>query len=35
LPVGAGNKPMNIDRPFFDQPVSPLTVGPDAIIDFE
>jgi hypothetical protein len=35
LPVGAGNKPMNIDRPFFDQPVSPLTVGPDSPIDFE
>ena len=35
LPTGAGNKPMNIDRPFFDQPVSPLTVGPDSPIDFE
>lgn len=35
LPVGAGNKPMNLDRPFFDQPVQPVTVGPDSPLEFE
>lgn len=35
LPVGSGNKPMSIDRPFFDQPVSPLTTGPDDVLTFE
>lgn len=35
LPSGAGNKPMNIDRPFFDQPLTTINVGPDSPIDFE
>lgn len=35
LPVGAGNKPINIDRPFFDQPFTTVDAGPDSPIDFE
>lgn len=35
LQVGAGNKPINIDRPFFDQPFTTVDAGPDSPIDFE
>jgi len=34
LPVGAGNKPWNIDQPFVNPPVDPLLAGQDGEIQF-
>lgn len=34
LPVGAGNKPWNIDQPFVNLPVDPLLAGQDGEIQF-
>ena len=34
LPVGAGNKPWNIDQPFVQRPVDPVDAGPDGWLNY-
>lgn len=34
LPVGAGNKPWNIDQPFVNPPVDPVLAGKDGPLEF-
>lgn len=34
LPVGAGNKPWNIDQPFVNRPVDPVLAGRDDPLEF-
>lgn len=33
MPVGAGQKPWNIDQPFFDTPVDPVLTGPEGPLE--